>query len=82
MYSCKCGWMDIDMAGLIHHVRRYSIFYYFTRLKVTGFVPAIVYFGHSLMICIVYGLCMGTIGFFATFLFIRKIYAAIKVCDA
>lgn len=61
---------------------RYSIFYYFTRLKVTGFVPAIVYFGHSLMICIVYGLCMGTIGFFATFLFIRKIYAAIKVCDA
>ncbi|CDH50774.1 transmembrane 9 superfamily protein member 4 [Lichtheimia corymbifera JMRC:FSU:9682] len=61
------------------YVFLYSIFYYFTRLKVTGFVPAIVYFGHSLMICMVYGLCMGTIGFFATFFFIRKIYAAIKV---
>lgn len=58
---------------------RYSIFYYFTRLRVNGFVPATVYFGNSLMICFVYGLCMGTTGFFATFAFIRKIYAAIKV---
>lgn len=71
----KCSWLN--NTTLV--VCRYSIFYYFTRLKVTGFVPAIVYFGHSLMICMVYGLCMGTIGFFATFFFIRKIYAAIKV---
>ncbi|KAI8140288.1 GI18231 [Fennellomyces sp. T-0311] len=61
------------------YVFLYSIFYYFTRLKVTGFVPAVVYFGHSIMICLVYSLCMSTIGFFATFFFVRKIYAAIKV---
>lgn len=85
-FRCLCILVSVDghWYGRIDSpcVCRYSIFYYFTRLKVTGFVPAIVYFGHSLMICIVYGLCMGTIGFFATFLFIRKIYAAIKVCDA
>ncbi|KAI9489321.1 hypothetical protein BDB00DRAFT_843884 [Zychaea mexicana] len=61
------------------YVFLYSIFYYFTRLKVAGFVAAVVYFGHSVMICLIYSLCMGTIGFFATFLFIRKIYAAVKV---
>ncbi|KAI7857545.1 hypothetical protein BDC45DRAFT_500083 [Circinella umbellata] len=61
------------------YVFMYSIFYYFTRLKIAGFVPAMVYFGHSTMICLIYSLCLGTIGFFATFLFVRKIYAAIKV---
>ncbi|KAI8584120.1 hypothetical protein K450DRAFT_218242 [Umbelopsis ramanniana AG] len=57
----------------------YSVFYYFSRLEVTGFVPALVYFVYSLLMCGIYSLCVGSIGFFATFYFLRKIYSAIKV---
>ena len=62
-----------------NNVPRYSIFYYFNRLEVAGFVPALVYFVYSLLMCGIYSLCVGSIGFFATFYFLRKIYAAIKV---
>lgn len=57
----------------------YSVFYYFSRLEVSGFVPALVYFVYSLLMCGIYSLCVGSIGFFATFFFLRKIYSAIKV---
>ncbi|KAI9311158.1 transmembrane 9 superfamily member 4-like [Dichotomocladium elegans] len=61
------------------YVFAFSIFHYFSQLKAVGFTSGVVYFGHTVMICIIYGLCMGTIGFSATFAFIRKIYAAVKV---
>lgn len=57
----------------------YSIFYYFNRLEVSGFVPALVYFVYSFLMCGIYSLCVGSIGFFATLIFLRKIYGAIKV---
>lgn len=56
----------------------YSIFYYFTTLELQGFVPMLMFFGYSIMGTFVYGLITGTIGFFASYLFVMKIYGAIK----
>lgn len=56
----------------------YSIFYYFTTLKLQGFVPMLMFFGYSIMGTIVYGLITGTIGFLASYVFVMKIYGAIK----
>lgn len=57
----------------------YSIFYFFTYLKVAGFVSAVLFFAYSLIGCLVYGLITGSIGFLASLLFVRRIYSAIKV---
>lgn len=56
----------------------YSIFYYFTTLEIEGFVPMLTFFGYSIMATFVYGLITGTIGFLASYLFVMKIYGAIK----
>lgn len=56
----------------------YSIYYHYTKLKVAGFVSGLLFFGYSLIGCIVYGLITGTIGFMASYLFVRRIYSAIK----
>lgn len=56
----------------------YSIFYYFTTLEIEGFVPMLMFFGYSIMGTFVYGLITGTIGFLASYLFVMKIYGAIK----
>lgn len=56
----------------------YSIYYYITTLKVDGFVSGLLFFGYSLIGCIIYGLITGTIGFMASYFFVRRIYAAIK----
>lgn len=56
----------------------FSIFYYFTNLNVGGFVSTLLFFGYSLIGCCVYSLVTGTIGFFASYLFVQNIYRAIK----
>ncbi|KAI0109540.1 endomembrane protein 70 [Nemania sp. FL0031] len=57
----------------------YSIWYYFFKLHITGFVSSMLFFVYSFMACCVYGLLTGTVGFLAAYAFIRKLYAAIKV---
>ncbi|KAJ2988962.1 hypothetical protein NUW58_g3711 [Xylaria curta] len=57
----------------------YSIWYYFFKLHITGFVSSMLFFVYSFMACCVYGLLLGTVGFLAAYAFIRKLYAAIKV---
>lgn len=56
----------------------YSVFYYYSTLNLKGFVPMLMYFGYSIMGSIVYGLITGTIGFLASYVFVRRIYGAIK----
>ncbi|KAF7721448.1 hypothetical protein EC973_004672 [Apophysomyces ossiformis] len=46
---------------------------------ISGLIPTLIYFYHNIMVSIIYGVCMGTIGFLSTFFFVRKIYGAIKV---
>lgn len=48
--------------------------YYFFRLRITGFVSSMLFFSYSFLACLVYGLLTGTIGFLAAYAFVRRIY--------
>ncbi|KAJ1895376.1 hypothetical protein LPJ66_004629 [Kickxella alabastrina] len=65
------------------YIFAYSIFFYFTRLRagmpgVAGFVPTLTFFVHSLLISAAYALCTGSMGFFAAYFFVRRIYPMVK----
>eukprot|EP00239_Pterosperma_sp_CCMP1384_P006602 CAMPEP_0197846788 /NCGR_PEP_ID=MMETSP1438-20131217/4352_1 /TAXON_ID=1461541 /ORGANISM="Pterosperma sp., Strain CCMP1384" /LENGTH=640 /DNA_ID=CAMNT_0043458551 /DNA_START=225 /DNA_END=2147 /DNA_ORIENTATION=+ len=57
----------------------YSSFYFFTKLDITMTVSAFMYFGYMFIISLGFFLLTGTIGFYACFLFVRTIYAALKI---
>ncbi|KAF8940486.1 transmembrane 9 superfamily member 4-like [Dissophora ornata] len=57
----------------------YSMVYFTKQLSIDHFVPGLIYFTNSLMICIIYGLLTGTTGFISTYWFIRRIYSAVKI---
>ncbi|KAK9458954.1 uncharacterized protein V1516DRAFT_681624 [Lipomyces oligophaga] len=56
----------------------YSVWYYIFRLTISGFVSGLLFFSYSLIGCIVFGLCTGTVSFLAAFLFVSTIYRAVK----
>jgi len=57
----------------------YSAFYFFTKLDISRPVSGVLYFGYMLLGSLAFFLCTGTIGFYACFLFVRTIYAAVKI---
>ncbi|KAL7162619.1 hypothetical protein ACSBR2_042995 [Camellia fascicularis] len=57
----------------------YSIFYFFTKLEITKLVSGILYFGYMLIIAYSFFVLTGTIGFYACFVFVRKIYSSVKI---
>ncbi|KAJ2617394.1 hypothetical protein H4S08_000362 [Coemansia sp. RSA 1365] len=66
------------------YIFAYSVFFYFARLRagmpgVAGFVPILTFFVHSLLISAVYALCTGSMGFFAAYFFVRRIYSMVKL---
>ncbi|KAI9848258.1 MAG: hypothetical protein M1837_000522 [Sclerophora amabilis] len=56
----------------------YCAWYYFTKLHIQGFISSILFFSYSFLACIVYGLLTGTVGFLTAYVFVRRIYGAIK----
>ncbi|KAA8903594.1 hypothetical protein FN846DRAFT_953893 [Sphaerosporella brunnea] len=65
-------------AGSAFWVFLYSGWYYWTRLAVHGWVSGLLFFAYSALACCVYGVLVGTMGFLASYAFVRKIYGAIK----
>lgn len=57
----------------------YAVWYFISKLEITGFVSIAIYFGYMFIISLAFFLLTGSIGFFACFWFVRKIYGAIKV---
>lgn len=57
----------------------YSVWYFFSKLHITGLVGTTLYFSYMLMISISFFLMTGSIGFLSSLWFVRKIYGAIKV---
>ena len=57
----------------------YSVFYFFTKLEITKFVSALLYFGYMSIAALVFFVSPGTIGFYACYIFVWKIFSAIKV---
>ncbi|KAK5645941.1 hypothetical protein RI129_004405 [Pyrocoelia pectoralis] len=57
----------------------YCCHYFFTKLQIEDFTSGLLYFGYTLIMVFLFNLLTGTIGFFACFWFIRKIYSVVKV---
>lgn len=55
----------------------YSVFYFATTLDITNFISGLLFFGYTAIICIVFFILTGFIGFSASFVFVNKIYKAI-----
>ncbi|KOC62710.1 Transmembrane 9 superfamily member 4 [Habropoda laboriosa] len=69
----------IVSGGSAVYVLAYSIFYFMTKLEITELIPTLLYFGYTALMVLTFWLLTGTIGFFAAYAFIRKIYAAVKI---
>ncbi|RJE26987.1 Multispanning membrane protein [Aspergillus sclerotialis] len=52
----------------------YCIWYYISKLHITGFVSSLLFFSYSFIACAVYGLLTGTVGFLTAYAFVRRIY--------
>ena len=58
---------------ITHHV------FLFIQLEITEFIPSLLYFGYSFLISFTVWILTGTIGFFSSYFFVSKIYAAVKI---
>jgi len=55
----------------------YAWIYYY-RTEMGGFLQGVYYFGYMFVICYGFFVMLGTVGFYSSLLFIRKIYAGLK----
>lgn len=57
----------------------YSLYYFVTRLDITKLVPALMYFGYMFLASLAFFALTGTVGFYACFWFVHKIYGSVKI---
>ncbi|KAK9825881.1 hypothetical protein WJX81_000620 [Elliptochloris bilobata] len=57
----------------------YSAFYFYTKLDITKVVPAILYFSYMAIVSYSFFCLTGAVGFYACYIFVRKIYSAVKI---
>jgi len=57
----------------------YAIFYFFTKLEIPKFVSGLLYFGYTSIMAMAFFVLTGTVGYFACFVFVKKIYSQVKV---
>ncbi|XP_041357103.1 transmembrane 9 superfamily member 4-like [Gigantopelta aegis] len=86
VYFQLCGedyhwwWRSFMVSGgSALYIFAYSIFYFITKLEITEFIPSLLYLGYTMLIVITFWILTGTIGFYAAYWFIRKIYGAVKI---
>lgn len=61
------------------YVMLYAIYYFHSRLSLSHTTGSLVYFGYSFIMAYACFILTGAVGFMASFFFLRKIYASIKV---
>jgi transmembrane 9 superfamily protein 2/4 len=57
----------------------YCVHYFVSKLEISGFVSTLLYFGYTFIMVFLFFLLTGSIGFFACFWFVSKIYSVVKV---
>ncbi|KAA0709374.1 Transmembrane 9 superfamily member 2 [Triplophysa tibetana] len=57
----------------------YAVHYFFSKLQIVGLASTILYFGYTMIMVLIFFIFTGTIGFFACFWFVNKIYSVLKV---
>uniref|UniRef100_A0A915EDJ9 Transmembrane 9 superfamily member n=1 Tax=Ditylenchus dipsaci TaxID=166011 RepID=A0A915EDJ9_9BILA len=66
-------WKSFTISGgSALYVMAYSVFYYYSKLNIIGFVPTLLYFTYSFLIALTFWILTGTIGFYAAYFFLRK----------
>jgi len=61
------------------YVFLYSVYYFFFKTNMSGFLQTVYYFSYMIVFCIALGLMCGTIGAFAAKLFVKRIFSNIKM---
>uniref|UniRef100_A0A1B6LF31 Transmembrane 9 superfamily member n=1 Tax=Graphocephala atropunctata TaxID=36148 RepID=A0A1B6LF31_9HEMI len=86
VYFQLCGedyhwwWRSLLVSGgSAVYVLGYSVFYFLTKLEISELVPTLLYFGYTGIMVLTFWLLTGTIGFFAAYAFVIKIYGAVKI---
>ncbi|CAH0556992.1 unnamed protein product [Brassicogethes aeneus] len=86
VYFQLCGedyhwwWRSFVVSGgSALYILAYSFYYFITKLEITEFIPTLLYMGYTGLMVFTFWLLTGTIGFFAAYAFVRKIYAAVKI---
>jgi len=73
-------WRAFFTAGCSSfYVFIYSIYYAYSKLQMARTVATIMYICYMFLVSVTFFLITGSVGFLATFVFVRAIYAAIKV---
>lgn len=57
----------------------YSMYYFATKLDITKVVPSLMYFGYMFLASLAFFAMTGTVGFYACFWFVHKIYSSVKI---
>lgn len=69
----------ISGGGISLYVFGYLIYYHIVKLDITSFTPIVLYFSYSILFCFTIWIVCGTVGFIASYCFIRQIYSQIKI---
>jgi len=67
-HSFLCG----GSTGIF--IYAYAVFYYVYRSNMSGFLQAAYYFGYMAVICYFFFIMLGTVGWYSSLVFVRKIY--------
>ncbi|XP_051716457.1 transmembrane 9 superfamily member 2 isoform X1 [Ctenopharyngodon idella] len=57
----------------------YALHYFYSKLQIVGAASTILYFGYTMIMVLIFFIFTGTIGFFACYFFVNKIYSVLKV---
>eukprot|EP01063_Lacrimia_lanifica_P037350 TRINITY_DN7639_c0_g1_i1.p1 TRINITY_DN7639_c0_g1~~TRINITY_DN7639_c0_g1_i1.p1 ORF type:complete len:147 (+),score=40.31 TRINITY_DN7639_c0_g1_i1:288-728(+) len=66
-------------AASAAYVWLYSVWYYSRVLSIHNFSASVLYFGYMSIVCVYFALTTGTLGFLATFKFVKVIYSHVKI---
>ena len=73
-------WVSVATPGISGaYMLVYAVVYYVRDLSITRLSSTVLYFGYMMIGSAVLFLVTGTVGFFCSFVFIRKIYSLIKL---
>ena len=61
------------------YVFGYSVFYFVYRSNMTGTLQTVQYYGYTMLVCYVFFLMLGTVGFFSALAFTKFIYRNLKL---
>ncbi|KAG9239006.1 hypothetical protein BJ875DRAFT_276241 [Amylocarpus encephaloides] len=73
-------WRAFMTAGAsAFYVFANALIYWVTKLQLGGLAGSVLYIGYSALISFLFFILTGSIGFFASWLFVQKIYGSIKI---